>query len=164
MVDRITLLERLGYGIYTLVGRVLQLVVYIHLDGLVAHETMLALPNHAQALLYRLLECAAYGHHLADYQLDVICEEEKRETLESIIFTETTTIGIRRCQMERTVMKREFATITTEYGDAAVKICRHGEIEKVYPEYESAALIAEKSGMPVGEAGAWIVQKYKEGK
>lgn len=98
------------------------------------------------------------------YQLDVICEEEKRETLESIIFTETTTIGIRRCQMERTVMKREFATITTEYGDAAVKICRHGEIEKVYPEYESAALIAEKSGMPVGEAGAWIVQKYKEGK
>ena len=68
------------------------------------------------------------------YQLDVICEEEKRETLESIIFTETTTIGIRRCQMERTVMKREFATITTEYGDAAVKICRHGEIEKVYPE------------------------------
>ena len=98
------------------------------------------------------------------YQLDVICDEEKRETLESIIFTETTTIGIRRCQMERTVMKREFATITTEYGDAAVKICRHGEIEKVYPEYESAALIAEKSGMPVGEAGAWIVQKYKEGK
>lgn len=60
----------------------------------------------------------------------MICEEEKRETLENIIFTETTTIGIRRCQMERTVMKREFATITTEYGDAAVKICRHGEIEK----------------------------------
>ena len=84
--------------------------------------------------------------------------------IDNIIFTETTTIGIRRCQMERTVMKREFATITTEYGDAAVKICRHGEIEKVYPEYESAALIAEKSGMPVGEAGAWIVQKYKEGK
>ena len=27
---------------------------------------MLALPNHTQALLYRLLECAAYGHHLAD--------------------------------------------------------------------------------------------------
>lgn len=41
------------------------------------------------------------------YQLDVICEEEKRETLENIIFTETTTIGIRRCQMERTVMKRD---------------------------------------------------------
>ena len=60
-------------------------------------------------------------------------------------------------------MKREFATIATEYGHAAVKICRHGEIEKIYPEYESAAVIAEKSGMPVGEAGAWIVQKYKEG-
>ena len=35
--------------------------------------------------------------------------------------------------------------------------------KKFYPEYESAAVIAEKSGMPVGEAGAWIVQKYKEG-
>ena len=97
------------------------------------------------------------------YQLDVICDDKTRETLENIIFAETTTIGIRRCRMERTVMKREFATIATEYGHAAVKICRHGEIEKIYPEYESAAVIAEKSGMPVGEAGAWIVQKYKEG-
>ena len=97
------------------------------------------------------------------YQLDVICDDTTRETLENIIFAETTTIGIRRCRMERTVMKREFATIATEYGDATVKICRHGEIEKIYPEYESAAVIAEKSGMPVGEAGAWIVQKYKEG-
>ena len=97
------------------------------------------------------------------YQLDVICDDTTRETLENIIFAETTTIGIRRCRMERTVMKREFATIATEYGHAAVKICRHGEIEKIYPEYESAAVIAEKSGMPVGEAGAWIVQKYKEG-
>ena len=97
------------------------------------------------------------------YQLDVICDDTTRETLENIIFAETTTIGIRRCRMERTVMKREFATIATEYGHVTVKICRHGEIEKIYPEYESAAVIAEKSGMPVGEAGAWIVQKYKEG-
>ncbi len=97
------------------------------------------------------------------YQLDVICDDTTREMLENIIFAETTTIGIRRCRMERTVMKREFATIATEYGHATVKICRHGEIEKIYPEYESAAVIAEKSGMPVGEAGAWIVQKYKEG-
>ena len=98
------------------------------------------------------------------YQLDVICDDRTRETLENIIFAETTTIGIRRCRMERTVMTREFAAVTTKYGDAAVKICRHGEMEKVYPEYESAAAIAEKSGMPVGEAGAWIVQKYKEQK
>lgn len=97
------------------------------------------------------------------YQLDVICDDKTRETLENIIFAETTTIGIRHCRMERTVMKREFATIATEYGHVTVKICRHGEIEKIYPEYESAAVIAEKSGMPVGEAGAWIVQKYKEG-
>lgn len=96
------------------------------------------------------------------YQLDVICDDRTRETLENIIFTETTTIGIRRCRMERTVMKREFETVTTEYGDATVKICRHGEIQKVYPEYESAATIAEKSGMSVGEASAWMVQKYKE--
>ncbi len=61
-------------------------------------------------------------------------------------------------------MKREFlATIATEYGHATVKICRRaGEIEET-PKYQSAAVIAEKSGMPVGEAGAWIVQKYKEG-
>lgn len=41
------------------------------------------------------------------WMLNVICSKEDIEKLESIIFRETTTIGIRRVEMERTVLKRE---------------------------------------------------------
>ena len=40
------------------------------------------------------------------WQLNVICMEEDREKLENIIFRETTTIGIRRQKMDRTVLRR----------------------------------------------------------
>ena len=40
------------------------------------------------------------------YQLNVICSEEMLTKMEEIIFRETTTIGIRRMKMERTVLKR----------------------------------------------------------
>ena len=38
------------------------------------------------------------------YQLNVICSEEMLTKMEEIIFRETTTIGIRRMKMERTVL------------------------------------------------------------
>ena len=43
------------------------------------------------------------------YTLTVICKEEDRENLENLIFAETTTIGIRRAEMQRTILKRESA-------------------------------------------------------
>ncbi|MEI3245716.1 MAG: LarC family nickel insertion protein [Lachnospiraceae bacterium] len=43
------------------------------------------------------------------YQLQVICTDDLRETLESCSFCETTTIGIRRCRMERTVYMGKYA-------------------------------------------------------
>ena len=47
------------------------------------------------------------------YQLNVICKEEQRESLQNIIFEETTTIGIRILRMERAVLPREIKQITT---------------------------------------------------
>lgn len=44
------------------------------------------------------------------YQLNVLCSEETVPRIEEIIFKETTTIGIRRVRMERTVMRREIRT------------------------------------------------------
>ena len=41
------------------------------------------------------------------YQINVICKEQDISGLEQIIFRETTTIGIRRVEMERTVLERE---------------------------------------------------------
>ena len=79
------------------------------------------------------------------YELHVICDPAEVEQMEDIIFRETTTIGIRRCLMERHVMRREIQTVETEYGTAQVKVCSYGAIRKVYPEYGSVVELCQKS-------------------
>ncbi|MGI6501594.1 MAG: nickel pincer cofactor biosynthesis protein LarC [Anaerostipes sp.] len=71
------------------------------------------------------------------YQLNVICKEDMIETLETIIFNETTTIGIRKIPMERSVLKRENKTIHTSLGNAKVKVCSVPSGTRCYPEYSS---------------------------
>ena len=55
------------------------------------------------------------------YMLTVLCRPEERERLEDIIFEETTTIGIRRGLMQRTILSRRKSTEQTSLGDVAVK-------------------------------------------
>lgn len=82
------------------------------------------------------------------YQLTVICDEGKREELERVIFRETTTIGIRRVQMERTVLPRKMESRMLPYGELKVKRCTLPDgTPRCYPEYESAAALAEKNGV-----------------
>lgn len=82
------------------------------------------------------------------YQLNVICTKEDIPKLEHIIFEETTTIGIRRVEMERTILEREKAMADTSFGKLAVKICG----SRVYPEYESLAAICREKNIPYLEA------------
>ncbi|MCI9633602.1 MAG: nickel pincer cofactor biosynthesis protein LarC [Ruminococcus sp.] len=95
------------------------------------------------------------------WQLNVICKEEDRERLEQLIFRETTTIGIRRQLMDRTVLKRQQATVRTPFGEAKVKICQVDNRKRYYPEYESVLRLCEESGLPYPEAYQLILQ-HKE--
>jgi hypothetical protein len=84
------------------------------------------------------------------YQLNVICDEPAIARLEQIIFNETTTIGIRRMRMERTVLKRQTAQIETPFGPAQVKICTLPDgTQRCYPEYQSACELAQKNHVPL---------------
>lgn len=85
------------------------------------------------------------------WQLNVICREEDIECLEQIIFRETTTIGIRRIEMERTVLPRQFCEVETRYGEARVKVCQLGDEVRYYPEYESVIDISRKEQIPYME-------------
>lgn len=96
------------------------------------------------------------------YQLNVICTEEKVRQLERVIFENTTTIGIRRVKMERTILKREVKTISTPYGLAKVKICQNESEQTVYPEYESVAQLSRKSGKPYLEMYQLIAEQGKK--
>ncbi len=77
------------------------------------------------------------------YQLNVICREQHIPRLEQIIFRETTTIGIRRVEMERTVIEREQRLYNTSLGKIEVKVCG----DRIYPEYEPLAAACRERGI-----------------
>lgn len=91
--------------------------------------------------------------------LTVICTEEKRQTLERVIFQETSTIGIRRVKMERTILTRKENLVETSLGLVRVKTVEiptaEGTEIRSYPEYESLAAICQQTGR-----GYWDV--YQE--
>ena len=80
------------------------------------------------------------------YQLNVICAGEDIDRMEEIIFRETTTIGIRRIPMERTVLRREMRTVQTPLGEAQVKVCTYGGTERYFPEYNSVTALCRVHG------------------
>lgn len=83
------------------------------------------------------------------YMLTVICDKAHIKKMEQIIFEETTTIGIRRMRMERTVLEREETVIALERGEVKAKKCTlpDGQV-RLYPEYESVAELARKNDVP----------------
>ena len=109
-------------------------------------------------MLERLLAAGALDAHYQPvfmkksrpaWELTVICREEDRVKLEALIFAETTTIGIRRARMERTVLPRRRDVVHTAYGDVAVKRCLLDSGERCYVEYDSAVKLAQEQGVPL---------------
>ncbi|WP_337395079.1 nickel pincer cofactor biosynthesis protein LarC [Dialister invisus] len=82
------------------------------------------------------------------WELTVICREDKVEEMEKIIFTETTTIGIREYPLRRSILDREEKEVETVYGKASVKQVSLGKMIRSYPEYETVKKLAKKSKVP----------------
>ena len=93
------------------------------------------------------------------WQLNVICDEKDIPKLEQIIFRETTTIGIRRIAMKRTVLPREQKIVETKYGRAEVKVCDLGGEARYYPEYESVIQICKENGLAYQEVYREIIRE-----
>ncbi len=81
------------------------------------------------------------------YILNVICREEDLVKIEDIIFKETTTIGIRKIKMERSILEREIITIDSIYGQVTVKVCDLPKEKRYYPEYEDIRRITKEYGI-----------------
>lgn len=97
------------------------------------------------------------------YELSVICTEETRNILENIIFEETTTIGIRRTEMERTVLKREIHLLEAEGFPVKAKICTLPDgSRRCYPEHDSAAALAADRRISYREAWQKIRECWKK--
>lgn len=77
--------------------------------------------------------------------LTILCTQEREEELEKLLFTETTTLGIRRREEDRVILDREFVTVDTRFGKVRMKIASaSGEILNAMPEYEDCRRAARE--------------------
>lgn len=82
------------------------------------------------------------------YLLRVVCRREQKDQLEEIIFRETTTIGIRSFPAGRRVLERRLEQVQVAGLPVTVKVCRLGEEEFYYPEYEDVRRAAKELETP----------------
>jgi hypothetical protein len=83
--------------------------------------------------------------------LSVLCGANDADKLSDIIFMETSTIGIRIQEMERITLKRKIRTVETELGEVRVKSVIVRGLERVQPEYEDCAALAQKYNLSLSE-------------
>jgi uncharacterized protein (TIGR00299 family) protein len=94
--------------------------------------------------------------------ISILCGREKREVLTALLYTETTTLGVRVSEIERDCLPREIVKVETEFGIIDVKIARYkGKIVNVKPEYEQVREIAVKSKISFQEIEKNILEKLK---
>ena len=74
------------------------------------------------------------------------------DKLKEIIFTESTTLGIRTFKFQKDTLEREFRVIETKFGKVTIKHSfLNGKEVSVKPEYEDCKKIAIETGIPVKE-------------
>lgn len=96
-------------------------------------------------------------------QISILCVPEKRDDLTGLLYTETSTLGVRVSKVERGCLPRETVEIETEFGSVDVKIARYGgEIVNAKPEYDQIREIALKSDKSLREIEREILGKFNE--
>jgi pyridinium-3,5-bisthiocarboxylic acid mononucleotide nickel chelatase len=77
--------------------------------------------------------------------LTVLAKPEDAAALESLLFRETTTLGIRHRNEERSILDRDFVTVETAYGKIRIKVAgAKGAHLNATPEYEDCRRAARE--------------------
>lgn len=85
-------------------------------------------------------------------KISVLCNEDKIETMKEVLFKETTTFGVRSFKVNKTMLQRKFAKVSTSYGEVTVKQAYYkGEKIKSKLEYEECKKIAQSMGTSISD-------------
>jgi uncharacterized protein (TIGR00299 family) protein len=82
--------------------------------------------------------------------LSVLCRASEKEAVKQMLFSETTTLGIRSYAVERHALERQLIKVETQYGVIDVKVARmNGHIVNEMPEFEQCRAAASKANVPL---------------
>jgi len=82
--------------------------------------------------------------------LSILCRIAERPVLSELLFSETTTLGVRAYEVERQALERGMVTVETQYGPIDVKVAQlNGHVIKEMPEYEQCRQAARAANVPL---------------
>ncbi len=95
------------------------------------------------------------------FMISVICEPHLAVVLETVLFRETATFGIRRHSATRSRLHREHVSVNTPWGPIRAKRgWRPDGLAVITPEYEECARVAREQGIPLREVYR-MVQRHE---
>jgi uncharacterized protein (DUF111 family) len=84
--------------------------------------------------------------------LTVICPSEKLPSITEFLLKETTTLGLRWHEEERSRADRKILTLWTKHGEIRFKLAKwEGKMVNLSPEYEDCKRVALKKKVPLKE-------------
>src|SRR5579883_1493782 len=93
--------------------------------------------------------------------LTVLARPEQAPEMSKIIFSETTTLGVRMRDERRQVLQRRSTAVQTQWGEVRMKIANlNGSVTNYAPEYEDCRRIAEEKGVPLKSVMQEAIRLY----
>jgi pyridinium-3,5-bisthiocarboxylic acid mononucleotide nickel chelatase len=93
--------------------------------------------------------------------LTVLAKPEDAAKLTQIIFSETSTLGVRHRQERRQALVRNWVTVRTPWGEVRMKLASmNGTVTNYAPEYEDCRRIAAEHHVPLKAVMQEAVQGY----
>ena len=131
-------------------------------DDLVAVETNIddMNPEIFPYVIERLMAAGAHDAYLIPVimkkgrpgnVISILAERKKLDTLLPIIFSETTTLGVRMTPVERRKIHRKVVEVNSSFGIVKAKEIRWGDSVRLTPEFEECKRIAVEKGMALRE-------------
>jgi uncharacterized protein (TIGR00299 family) protein len=163
-------IERIGYGAgqrdLPQQANVLRLLVGQTSDELAADQAWVLETNVDDAsgeligyCITRLWEAGALDVYTTAIQmkkqrpgvmLSVLCQAADIETLEGVLFRETTTLGVRRYPVSRRKLERKQHTVQTPWGPIEGKLgWMEGQAASFSPEFEACSSVAREQDVPL---------------
>lgn len=130
-------------------------------------------PGLLAPVLEKLLEAGAKDAFFTPVQmkkgrpgvlLTVLADPGLRTSIEDLLLSETTTLGVRWQEWPRTVLERDAVTVSTPYGAISVKRgLRKGRVVNAQPEFEDCRRAAAAHAVPLKDVWAAAVAAYRTG-
>jgi uncharacterized protein (TIGR00299 family) protein len=96
--------------------------------------------------------------------LTVLSKPEDAEKLAQLIFSETTTLGVRRREESRQTLARRWESVRIEWGEVRIKIASmNGTVTNYAPEYEDCRRIAAEHHVPLKTVMQEAARAYIDG-